>query len=293
MILVVCLNPALDVTYHVDSLVPGRSHRVRSQHERAGGKGVNVARVLHQLGEHVILTGLLGGTEGGVLRSELDAAGVWSCWTAIADATRRTVTVLAQEATVLREPGPVVTDAEWGAFLRSYTGLARRATAVVLSGSLPRGVPDDAYARLAALSPCAVLDAEGTALRAGLDAHPYLAKPNAAEARGLAAAGDPLDALLAAGAANAVVSDGEAGLVAAVDGRRYRVVGPAVPGNATGAGDALTAVLARGIAAGTEWPALLREAAAVAGGAVAVPHAGAFDAGVADRLRADIVVEEC
>lgn len=294
MILVVCLNPALDVTYHVDTLVPGGTHRVRTAHERAGGKGVNVARVLHQLGQQVIVTGLLGGPAGDVLRAELDAAGIWSCWTPIAQATRRTVTVVGAEATVLREPGPEVTAAEWAAFERAYAGLVRRASVVVLSGSLPGGVPGDAYTELlAATSARAILDAEGAALTAGLAGRPYLAKPNATEARALGPSGDPLAALCAAGAANALVSGGADGLVAALDGRRYRVTGPAVAGNPTGAGDALTAALARGIAANAAWPDVLRDAAAIAGGAAAVPHAGEFDPVVAERLCAAITVEEC
>ena len=61
MIVAVCVNPAIDVTYRVPELSVGRSHRVREVHARAGGKGINVARVLHQLGESVTVVALCGG----------------------------------------------------------------------------------------------------------------------------------------------------------------------------------------------------------------------------------------
>lgn len=64
MILTVTANPALDVTYRVGTLVPHGTHRVSAVAERAGGKGLNVARVLHTLGVPVLATGLLGGATG-------------------------------------------------------------------------------------------------------------------------------------------------------------------------------------------------------------------------------------
>ncbi|MEV6848898.1 PfkB family carbohydrate kinase [Actinoplanes sp. NPDC051411] len=71
MILAVCLNPAVDVTYVVDAVRPGASHKVSTVHRRPGGKGVNVARVLAQLGEPVTLCGFAGGATGRWLRSAL------------------------------------------------------------------------------------------------------------------------------------------------------------------------------------------------------------------------------
>ncbi|HEU5268259.1 MAG TPA: PfkB family carbohydrate kinase, partial [Jatrophihabitans sp.] len=73
MILAGCLNPAIDVTYHVAAHVPGQSHRVLSVTRRAGGKGVNVARVVRQLGEPVLVTGLLGGPTGAAIAADLAA----------------------------------------------------------------------------------------------------------------------------------------------------------------------------------------------------------------------------
>jgi len=80
--------------------------------------------------------------------------------------------------------------------------------------------------------------------------------------------------------------------VAAVDGRRWTARLPAaVPGNPTGAGDALTAALAHGLAAGEPWPATLARAVAVSAAAVAVPHAGGYDPDLAAQLHPRVEVE--
>ncbi|GAA4246113.1 1-phosphofructokinase family hexose kinase [Dactylosporangium darangshiense] len=186
MILTVTLNPALDLTYAVDELRPHATHRVRAVHERPGGKGLNVASVLHAQGEPVLATGLLGGSVGAAVRALVDAAGLPSAFVPIAGETRRTVTIAhGGDATGLWEPGPFVTAAEWSAFLACYGSLLSQVSVVTLSGSLPRGVPADAYAALIRSArargvPC-VLDASGEALRLGLAAGPDLIKPNAAE----------------------------------------------------------------------------------------------------------------
>jgi tagatose 6-phosphate kinase len=105
MILTVTLNPAWDVTYRVPELTRHGSHRVASALQRPGGKGLNVARVLHALGEPVTATGLLGGATGALVA---DALEVPHGFAAIAGETRRTVTVVDTDATIFNEPGPEV-----------------------------------------------------------------------------------------------------------------------------------------------------------------------------------------
>ena len=296
MILVVCLNPALDVTYHVDALVVGASLQVKAQRDRAGGKGVNVARVLHQLGAQFSVVGLAGGHRGQMITDELEAAGITGRWTSIDSETRRTVTVVDTDATVLREIGPTCSSTEWNSFVASYSEALDEADVVVLSGSLPRGLPVDSYALLielaAARSVRVVVDTAGAELVPAVGARPYLAKPNTDEAAAAWPGLDPLDAIVAAGARNALVSGGKAGLRAVLDGRQFVVQAPVVVGNPTGAGDALTAGLAAGIAAWREWPTILCDAVAVAAGSVALPYAGGFDREVADKVRPQITIEE-
>src|SRR5439155_27255012 len=220
VILTVTLNAALDVTYHVDALVPHTAHRVRTVTERAGGKGINVARVLTILGEPAVATGLAGGATGTRIRTLLDtpataattttaAAGMTGAtptgggvappgpadrsgesvphaFVGIDGESRRTVTVVGGgDATGFWEPGPVVTGEEWTDFLGRYRGMLAVARVVVLSGSLPPGLAPDSYARLIALAReagvPAVLDTDGEPLRLGIEAGPDLAKPHAAE----------------------------------------------------------------------------------------------------------------
>ncbi|WP_042364656.1 1-phosphofructokinase family hexose kinase [Streptacidiphilus neutrinimicus] len=195
MIVTVTLNAALDVTYVVAGGVrPGATHRVGSVAARAGGKGVNTARVLASQGEPVLALGFAGGASGAELREELDDAGVPHRLTAIAGATRRTVAVVDATAdgtatggvTGFWEPGPQVTAAEWTRFLADFRAALPAARAVVLSGSLPPGVPRDAYAELVHLASDAgvptLVDADADALREALRARPTLVKPNAEEA---------------------------------------------------------------------------------------------------------------
>ena len=105
MILTVTLNPAWDVTYRVPRLTRHTSHRVGSVLQRPGGKGLNVARVLHVLGEPALATGLAGGATGALLRAALE---IPHDFAEIAGETRRTVTVVDGDATVFNEPGPDV-----------------------------------------------------------------------------------------------------------------------------------------------------------------------------------------
>ena len=294
-VVVVCLNSALDVTYETPGFAVDATNRVTRVVRRAGGKGVNVARVLHALGTDVLLLGLAGGAAGAAIRAELDRDGVPHALTPIGAETRSTVTIVdGQVATVLAEPGPSVTDGEWRAFRDGYAAVS--ADAVVLSGSLPPGLPVTAYAELAATARApVVLDAAGPALAAALAERPTLVKPNATEAA--EALGDPVDAAAAAralvsrGARNAVVTCGADGLVALLDGRPWRArAAEQVAGNPTGAGDALAASLARSLVARTPWPDALADAVALAAGAVAVPHAGEVDAAVAERVRKTVEV---
>ena len=299
MIVTVTLNPALDVTYRVDRLRTGGTNRVSAVAERAGGKGVNVARVLAGRGRSVLVTGLLGvGATGEALRADLDRAGLPHRLTAVQGATRRTVAVVADDGGVtgLWEPGPVVGAVEWQRFAEvDFPAALAGAAVVVLSGSLPPGVPVDAYAVLlrqaAAVGVPGVLDADGEALRAGLAGRPALVKPNAEEAArasGLPEAAGPRAAaerLRELGAEAAVVTAGPDGMFGSADGLSWHTPAPRrVRGNPTGAGDAATAALALALADGLPWAEASADAAALSAAAVAAPLAGDYDAALYREL---------
>lgn len=294
MITVLCANPALDVTYRVDQVTRGAVHAVGSVERRPGGKGANVARVLHQLGEAVRLVAPLGGAGGEQYAAEIAAAGIDLVAVPIGAPPRTTVCVLDEDATVFNESGPVLTAEEWARVVGAV--LETRPEVLVLSGSLPGGVPDDAYARLIAENLLAILDAKGAALAAALSAAPAVVAPNLSEAQGIL--GD-LDALACVtelrrrGARTAVVSSGSDGLVAANEHGIWSARPPHVlAGNPTGAGDALTAALAVGVARHAPWPDVLRDAVATSAAALPCDAAGEIDPALRSSLTATVVVEE-
>ncbi|MBC6450698.1 1-phosphofructokinase family hexose kinase [Actinokineospora xionganensis] len=301
MIVTVTPNAALDVTYVVPALLPNGSHRVTSVRSRAGGKGINVARVLARQGIPVIATGLVGGPTGSLLDRDLAAARVVFHPYEVAAESRRTVTVVADgDATVFNEPGEPVTAAEWAGFRGHLAGLLADARLVVLSGSLPPGLGFDAYAdlvRVARAHGCrTVLDTSGDALLAGIAAGADVVKPNAVELFEATGESDPVaaaQALRRAGAGAVVASLGPDGMVAVTaDGCWRARPDRRISGNPTGAGDAGVAALAAGLVAGNPWPDLIREAVAWSAAAVAAPLAGDIDEGTRDELRAGVNVEE-
>lgn len=306
MILTVTPNVALDITYEVERLTPHASHRVVAMRQRAGGKGINVASVLTLLGHDVIATGWAGGSIGEQVRADLDARGIAHDFSASEGEARRTVAVVSREmgdATVFNEAGPQHTAQSWGVLSDHVVTLSRRlgASAVVLSGSLPPGVPVDGYADLVArvheAGAVVVLDADGEALRSALRAGPDVIKPNREElaaATGIQGVAEGVAALRARGARDLVVSAGPDGLSwhptdgPAVSGRLDEVLS----GNPTGAGDACVAALAAGLGRGLSLDDTLRDAVAWSAAAVLQPVAGAVDPDDVLRLRRQTVVKE-
>jgi tagatose 6-phosphate kinase len=273
VIVVVCLNPALDVTHHVDAVDWGGVNRPRAVRARPGGKGLNVARTLHALGVDVLALGLAGGVTGAGMEAALRELSVPAALTLVAGETRRTFSVVDDHTvTAFHEAGPTVGEEEFAAFRRGYERALEGATAVVLSGSLPPGLAAGTYATLietaAAAAVPAVLDTHGEALRRGAAAGPAIVKPNLTE---LAAAGQ------LRGAQAVVITLGPDGLLAATGDGCWRARAPAaVAGNATGAGDAVAAALAHGLVLGRPWDERLRHAAALGAATAACPVAGEF-----------------
>ena len=307
MILVVALNPALDVTHHVAGADWGGVNRPVAVQARAGGKGLNVARTLRALGQAVTLTGLAGGRTGEAVVDGLAGTGISAELTPIAGETRRTFVVadsVNEQTALFSEPGPAISAAEYERFFVAYEKALASSAAVVLSGSLPPGVPADAYAALIAAAAAAgvraILDASGAALAHGAAAGPAVVKPNLAEleaatGRALRSASqaDTADLpaveqaarALAGPGTSVVVSLGPDGLLAVGPDGTWHARPPGhVPGNPTGAGDAVVAGLADSLVRGQDWPATLRHAAALGSATAAAPVAGSFGWADYERL---------
>ena len=314
MILVICLNPALDITHEVMTVDWAGVNRPSAVHARPGGKGLNVARTLRAVGADVLVMGLAGGTTGAAVTGALGELAVPAAFTPVAGQTRRTFTVVdgrASATALFSEPGPEVSATEYAQFLAAYAAALPGAAAVVLSGSLPPGVPADAYAVLSGLAGAAgipvLLDTHGEPLRLGAAAGPTIVKPNLTELEALSgrrlstaggtdrrAVASAARELQAAGAQAVVVTLGPDGVHAVTGDGSWDAAPPAVAaGNPTGAGDAVAAGLAHGLILGRPWGERLRHAVALGAASAAAPVAGEFSHSQYADLLPQVRVDHC
>lgn len=194
MITTVTLNPALDITYELEALHLGASNRVAAVHERPGGKGVNVSRVLTALGHDTVATGWA--TEA--FNDDLRASGVAAAFVAARRNVRRTIAVAdGSEITMLLEPGSAVDNDAVGQL--STAIVATDPDVVALCGSLPAGLPAATVAELLvevtrATTAIPVVDTSGATLHAALQTPGVVLKVNHHEAAEVLAAIDDSDA---------------------------------------------------------------------------------------------------
>ena len=301
MIVVVTLNAALDVAYEAEAPSWQATRDVSRVRHRAGGSGVAVARVLYRFGHEVVVAGLAGGATGELIREDLGRSGLPVALTGISQESRRVLAVtdtVSGQTMRLREPGPYVTTEELGRFAGDYRRLLADATAVVLCGSLPLGMPPEIYGSLATYAAEAgvpvILNTGGEALRYAVTRRPDLVVPDdeggppavlgrapgeqagagaeepGAEEPGAEEPGaEDADggALLAQGAVAVAVPAGDRISVVTKAGRwsatlpgLARAAGPSAPGPLVGG-------LVPGLLLGWSWPDLLRHAVAVAAAA--------------------------
>jgi len=183
-IITVTLNPALDKTARIDVMSPGGLNRLENVVVDAGGKGINVSKLIAALGGESIATGFLGGGPGEEIAQTLRELGIKSDFVKIGQPTRTNLKVLCDQhgITEFNEPGAMVSSSEMDALKQKLLDYAKPDTIFVFSGSLPRGVDADVYATLIHLvKDCGAmvfLDADGAAFRAAVEAKPDYIKPN-------------------------------------------------------------------------------------------------------------------
>lgn len=303
-------NLCLDRTVRLRDLRVGAVHRSETAQVTAGGKGVNVARVLRAHGHRPVVAGLVPSVDGRLLESLLAAEGADLVGVAV-DGSTRVATVLVEDdgrVTVVNEPGPELDAATWQAYLGEVTGRLRDGGVLVCTGSLPPGAPEDGYGQLsraaASRGAVVVVDAARQALAACLAARPDVVTPNLAEAEAVLAgrhggaehvddtAADVLERarvaahdLVAAGAGRAVVTVGAAGAVCAfpegdvvVQAPPVRLVSP------VGAGDSFVGGLVVGLERGEGWVDCVRRGVATASASCEQLLAGGVDPARAQEL---------
>lgn len=291
MIITVTLNAVVDKTYTVENFTLDRVHRPSAERRTAGGKGINVARVLTTLGQEVVATGFVGGHNGDLITSALDLGGIEHDFVQTRGETRFCIAVVDpvnKTQTEVNENGPDIGPDEVEALRERISSLLPQATHLVLAGSVPPGVPDDFYAWAVREAKAAgvqtVLDASGEQLRLGVEALPYMVKPNVVELSALV--GEDLytieDILQAAknlvgiGIRLIVVSMGRAGAVVTNGEDTWHAKPPEIEFvSAVGSGDSLVAAFIDALIRGEELPEALR-AGTAAGAADAMSYGAGF-----------------
>ena len=284
-ILTVTPNPAIDVSGATPVVTPEHKLRCTDVRRDPGGGGINVARVLTRFGARCAALYPAGPNLGRLLRELLDQEGVPSIPIDIAGETRESFTVL--EHSSGREyrfvlPGPQLAPGEWEACLDGFASLDEAPAWVVGSGSLPAGVPQDFFARLARVArdrgARMVLDTSGPPLAAALEQGVYLVKPNLRELRELT--GEALEAEADwVRAARSLVLVGKAEVVALSLGHRGALLAthdavlraPALQvdiASTVGAGDSFVAAMLWRLASGASLEDAFRHG--IAGGTAAL-----------------------
>ena len=290
--LTVTLNPAIDMRMQFSQVHLEALNRAQNVQLEPSGKGINVARALARQGFDVTAVALLGGPFGALLESQLleqsissqsisdqTGRGLSLLRVPIAGETRCNIKVLDLERTAVTElnaPGPQVSAAELETLHQTLRREVKAGDLVVLSGSLPAGVPVETYANLirelSSLGVRTYFDADGAALQAGLEAKPFLVKPNRIEAETLlnVQIESRADALEAArkfqrlGAQQVVLSLGSGGALFVCTEAVFAQP-PAVQVQSTvGSGDALLSGVVAAQLRGFSWPETARYATAVA-----------------------------
>ena len=263
MITTICLNPALDRTVTVDSLHPGQVNRIRSSRTDVGGKGVNVAVVCRRLGLEAQVIGCAGVDGYTKLQAKAQAEDIGCDFHTVEGAIRVNTKVFPLDGsgvTELNEPGPTLTTEDLDVFFDLAIEKTQGSDFVVITGSLPPGCPAHTYRELirALKVPC-ILDMGGEVLQLGVEAKPFLIKPNhhelaATVGRELHTMEDIRSAaqsFVDRGVRHVVVSLGKDGaLYVGEEGCFYAPEIPVEVKSTVGAGDALVGGLLYGLVTG-------------------------------------------
>ena len=185
MITTVTLNASIDKAYHMEQEVKnGTVMRVASCRNSAGGKGLNVARIVKLCGEEVKATGFVGGFNGAYLETLLDQDHISHQFVKMEGETRSCINILDPKygSTEYLEPGCAVTKQEEELFLNRFGEIIKDSNVVTISGSVPKGVETTIYQKLIEqakdMGKQVILDTSGILLKHSLEAKPTMVKPN-------------------------------------------------------------------------------------------------------------------
>jgi 6-phosphofructokinase 2 len=308
-IVTLTINPAIDIFVNVARVEPIRKMRCSAPKRDPGGGGINVARVAHRLGSKVAAIYPTGGAIGKLLHRLVEREGIDSLVTPSHVETRENFT--AYEKTTGEQyrfvlPGSALHRAEWEAVLDKLTTLTEKPKFVVASGSVPPGVPEDFFARVARtskqLGAQCLVDTSGPALKAALKEGVTLIKPNLVELSDLVGAMLGSDEacvnacrkLINDGRVQAVaLTLGDQGAILVTADHAYRAQPLAIePVSTVGAGDSFLGGLVAALASGKVLQEAFRVAVAAGSAAVLSPGTELCREEDVKRLLAEVKVKD-
>jgi len=288
MITTVTLNPAIDKTCTTQNLVLGQINRMQTINNHAGGKGINVARILRQYDMDVTTLGFIGGYSGAFIENQLRELKIETAFTKVSKETRVSTNIIASDGfiTEILEPGPEISKTEMERFLADFRLRLEDSDLIVLSGSAPRGVAPDIYAKLISIAKRqdkrVILDTSGELLVEGVREKPFMIKPNQKELeylvkrpiKGIEGVADVVHEISQNGIPHVMVSLGRKGLVyaSALEGRVLYAKAPEVKAvNTIGCGDSVVASFCMSVLRGDDMCETLRNAVAISAAVATLP----------------------
>lgn len=253
MIYTVTLNPSIDFIVRLDHLELGSVNRMTSDDKFAGGKGINVSRILQRLDFDNTATGFIGGFTGRFVENGLIAEGIKTNFVQVSEDTRINVKIKAGEETEINGAGPKISDEKLEELKAILAGLSSEDT-VVFAGSAPSSLGNQVYNTLIPIAKKAgaevVCDFEGQTLLDSLNYQPLLVKPNnheladifGVELNGLEDIEKYAREILAKGAKNVIISmAGDGALLVTPEAAYFAKPIKGTVKNSVGAGDSMVA----------------------------------------------------
>lgn len=259
MVTTITFNPSIDKRYLIDDIVKGEVVRAKKVQNTAGGKGLNVSRVIRLLGEEVTATGFLGGHSGNFISDKLLELKIKDKFVRVKGETRSCLAIITKDLaqTEILEPGPIVEEDEIQRWRETYDEILDNTSIVCASGSLPKGMMSSTYKEIIEKANLKsvkfLLDTSGEALVKGIQGKPFFIKPNIDEIKmitGESINSDSdivkiIDKIHGRGVEFIFVSLGSKGSLVGYKGKKYRVQVPKVKAiNPVGSGDSTVAGVA-------------------------------------------------
>lgn len=305
MITTITLNTAIDKAYVVKDFAKDSVTRVQTCTNTAGGKGLNVSKVIKLCGEDIIATGFVGGHAGAYVEDLLKEHAILTDFVHTQSETRSCINILASDGTSTEflEPGAPVTSDEVNQLVQKLNDLIDKSDVITISGSVPKGVENTFYAHLVTTikekGKQVILDTSGELLKNGIKACPTLIKPNSEELEALLGISihnqeeviEAAKKLHETGIEYVVVSlGGDGALLICKEGVFHGKPPKITPVNTVGCGDSMVGAFAVSLARKLPIEEALRYSVAVSAANALTMATGSFELNDMRKLLPDVIV---